>query len=522
MPENYLMGLVGIAIGGFMVVMILRTIFNKYGISLSREPSHNLKSILAWAANDAEMRKRILITVGILIMLRIAFLLPLPGINLETLKEFFRRISTVQGGSILMLFSGGAMERLTIFALGLIPFFSSCIIIQLASAVVPKLRKMSFGGESGRAEISKYTYIITIVLCLVQSYFIGLWLENPARFEGMRLITMPGLGFRLICMATMTAAVILLLFIADVITRYGIGNGIAVIAVSFIPLRMFTACKQIIILNQTRQLPFSPILLGIILVGLVYAIYFITNRTKAIEFQDDKSNKIFIHFRPTIIGDAPISFAQTIILLPATVASITGARNLYNIFMRGHLLYSLTYIVLIVIFTYLYAAIVFNPKYILSITSKYGYTLVKSKSGKEEDYLDDNISKVLIITALFLAVIALIPDLVMAFFRIPYLAASFFGGMGIAFAVGVFSDTIKQLGFFKDKQYSGTKDWNICYIAFDEVEAKIKSEYLKSKRIPALVEPLRFTWGMPVRTIVDQYRIYVSSDKKEEARNLIA
>lgn len=521
MPENYLMGLVGIAIGGFMVVMILRTIFNKYGISLSPEPSHNLKSILTWAINDIEMRKRILITIGVLIVLRMLFLLPLPGINLETLKEFFRRISAVQGGSILMLFSGGAMERLTIFALGLMPFFSSCIIIQLASAVIPKLKKLSFGGERGRVEISKYTYIITLILCLVQSYSIGLWLENPARFEGMKLITMPGLGFRLICMATMTAAVILLLFIADLITRYGIGNGIAVIAVSFIPLRLFTACKQIIILDQRRQLPLAPVLLGIIFVGLIYVIYFITNRTRAIELQDDKSNKVFIHFRPTIIGDAPISFAQAIILFPATVASFTGARNLYNLFMRGHLLYTAVYLVLIAIFTYLYAAIVFNPKYILNIMSKYGYKLVKNKDDKEEDYLDDNMSKVLIITALFLAVVALIPDLVMAFFRVPYLVASFFGGMGIAFAVGVFSDTIKQLGFFKDKQDSGTKDWNICYIAFDEVEAKIKSEYLKSKGIPALVEPLRFSWGMPIRTIVDQYRIYVSSDKKEEARNLI-
>jgi preprotein translocase subunit SecY len=521
MPENYFMGLVGIAIGGFIVIMILRTIFSKYNISLSPESSHNLKSILTWGINDVEMRKRILITVGTLIVLRILFLLPLPGINLEILKEFFRRISTVQGGSILMLFSSGTMERMTIFALGLMPFLSSCIIIQLASAVTPKLRKLSFGGEHGRAEISKYTYIITIILCLIQSYFIGLWLENPARFEGMRLVTIPGFGFRLICMATMTAAVILLLFIADLITRYGIGNGIAVIAVSFIPLRLFTACKQILLLDQRRQLSLSPILLGIIFIGLIYVIYFITNRTRVIEFQDDKSNKVFIHFRPTVIGDAPISFAQTIILFPATVASVTGAQNLYNIFMRGHLLYTLTYIILIVIFTYLYAAIVFNPKYILSITSKYGYTLIKNKDNKDEDYLDDNMSKVLIITALFLTVVALTPDLVMAFFKVPYLVASFFGGMSIAFAVGVFSDIIKQLGFFKDKRDSGTKDWNICYIAFDEVEAKIKSEFLKSKGISALVEPLRFTWGMPIRTMVDQYRIYVPADRKEEARNLI-
>jgi preprotein translocase subunit SecY len=521
MSENYLMGLVGVAIGSFMAIMALRIIFNKCGISLSREPGHNLKSILVWAANDAEMRKRALVTAGALIALRAAFLLPLPGINSETLKEFFRRISTAQDGGMLMLFSSGAMERMTIFALGLMPFFSSCIIIQLASAVIPKLRKLSFDGERGRAGISKYTYVITIILCLAQSYFIGSWLENPARFEGMRLVTMPGLGFRLVCMATMTAAVMLLLFIADVITRHGIGNGIAVIAVSSIPLRLFAAWKQLIILDQSGQLPLSPILLGIIFVGLIYAIYFITNRTRVIELQDDKSNKVFIHFRPTILGDTPITFAQAIIFFPATIAAMTGARNLYYLFIRGHLLYTVVYLALIAVFTYLYAAIVFNPKYILNIMGRYGYAPVKSKDGQEEDYLDENMRKVLIITALFFAVVVLIPDLVMVFFKVPHLVARFFGGIAIALAVGVFSDIIRQFGFFRDKQESGIKDWNICYIAFDEVEARIKSEHLKSKGIPALVEPLRFTWGMPIRTIVDQYRIYVPIDKRVEARSLI-
>jgi preprotein translocase subunit SecY len=273
-------------------------------------------------------------------------------------------------------------------------------------------------------------------------------------------------------------------------------------------------------LEQRRQLSLSPILLGIIFIGLIYFIYFITNRTKAIELQDDKSNKIVIHFRPTFIGDIPIVCAQSIMLFPAAVASIAGAHNLY-LFMRGHFIYTVVYITLIVLFTYFYALLVVNSRYVLYITRKYGYMLVNRKDGKEEGYLDDNISKVLIITALFLVVIAFIPDLIMFCFKIPYFIASFFGGTGIALSVGVFSDIINQLRFFRDKEESGIKNWNICYIAFDEVEAKIKSEYLKGKGIPALVEPLRFTWKMPIRTIVDQYRIYVPVDRKEEARNLI-
>jgi preprotein translocase subunit SecY len=132
--------------------MILRTIFNKYSVSLSPEPRHNLKDILMWSINDAEMRKRILITVGAVIVLRILFFLPLPGINLEVLRGFFSRIAKTQGGAlfgITAMLSGGVMDRLTIFALGLMPFFSSCLILQLASAVIPNLKKLSFGGENG-------------------------------------------------------------------------------------------------------------------------------------------------------------------------------------------------------------------------------------------------------------------------------------------------------------------------------------------------------------------------------------
>jgi hypothetical protein len=150
-----------------------------------------------------------------------------------------------------------------------------------------------------------------------------------------------------------------------------------------------------------------------------------------------------------------------------------------------------------------------------------GYSLVK-KGKSDEDYLDNNMSKVLIITGLFLIGIAIIPDLAMVILKIPYLVAALLGGAGIITAVGVFSDVIRQFEFYKDKRESAIKEWGICYIAFDEIEAKIKSEYLKSNGILALVEQLRFTWGMPIRTIVDQYRIYVPADKKEEARNLIA
>lgn len=526
MPENYFMGLVGAALGTFMLIMILRTIFKKYPISLPIEQKNRLKDIFRWMFNDREIIKRLIITVGILIVLRFAFFIPLPGIDFSALQEFFNRIGKTQGGAlfgIITMFSGGAFGRLTIFSLGLMPLFSSCGLIQFASIFIPGLRKLSFGGEGGREKISKYTYVLTIILCVVQSYFISLWLENPARFEGMRIVTMSGLSFRLITMATMTASVMFLLFVADIITRYGIGNGVAVIAVSYLPLRILTAGNQVFILTKYSQLHFPPFLLIILLCGLIYIIFNITNRARAIEIQDQNSNKASIYFRPSIVGDAPLGYAQSIILLPITIVSFVHspwASKFSSILMRGHIIYTMAYAILIFIFTYLYAWIVFDSEYIYGIMNKYGYSLV-SKDKLDKNRLDNSMSKVLIITGLFLIGIAMTPDLAMMVLKIPYLVATLIGGAGIISAVGVFSDVIRQLEFYKDKKESAIKNWSICYVAFDEIEAKIKSEFLKSKGISALVEPLRFTWGMPIRTMVDQYRIYVPSDKKEEARNLI-
>lgn len=524
MTENYFMGLVGAAIGIFMLVLIFRAIFGKYSVSLPIEQRNRLKDIFRWMFNDREMIKRLIITAGILIILRFAFLIPLPGINLSVLQDFFRRISRAQGIGIMNIFSaGGAFERLTIFGLGLMPFFSSCGLIQFASIFIPGLRKLSFGGEGGREKISKYTYVLTIILCITQSYFISLWLENPARFEGMRIVTMSGLSFRLITMATITASVVFLLFVADIITRYGIGNGVAVIAVSYLPLRIFAAGNQVFILTKSSQLPFPAFLLIILFCGIIYLIFNITNRTKAIEIQDQNSNKISIHFRPSIVGNAPIGYATSIMVLPITIVSFVNsswASKFSSILMRGHIIYTMAYAILIFIFTYLYAWIVFDSEYIYGIMNKYGYSLV-SKDKLDKNHLDNSMSKVLIITGLFLVGIAIIPDLVMVVLKIPYLVATLMGGAGIITAVGVFSDIVNQLVFFKNKKDSGIKEWAICYVAFDEIEAKIKCEFLKNKGISALVEPLRFTWGLPIRTMVDQYRIYVPIDKKEEARSLI-
>jgi len=324
--------------------------------------------------------------------------------------------------------------------------------------------------------------------------------------------------------ATITASVLLLLFIAEIINKHGIGNGVAIIAISPFFLKFLPAVNTIASLIQSgkAQPGFALILAGIF-AGLAYGIFYLTTRTKVLEISDGKI-KTSIFLRSSIVGHEPIGWGTGLILLPVTIASFTNAvwiQNFASLISRDTILYTLISAALIVVFTYLYTLIVFDPKYLIGLMNKYGFSPVSINDKTSEDQLDNCMSKVLIVTALVLLAINIVPNLAMGFLKMPYWIASLFCGTTVLLGVGVFSDVLHQAEFFKSKADSGIKDWAVCYTAFDEFEAKIKTEFLKNKGIQALIEPFRFTWGIPVRTMVDQYRVYVPCDKKEEARSLL-
>jgi len=490
--------------------------------------SYSIKDIIKWMFMDIAMRKRLIVTAGIIIVLQLIAFTPLPGIDISVLREFFSRL-TAQGTqfiNIIGLFaSGGALSRLTIFSLGLAPFFSSCLLLQIGSAFIPKLRKYSFNGEGGRRKITKFVYIFTIIISIIYSYSIASWLESPAIKEYHLIVAYPGFGFRLMTTAVMTASVALLLFIADIINRYGIGNGFAVIAVSALFLKFLTAINMIISLTLKGIIqPHLLLVAVVIFAGLIYVVFYITRRSKAIEIKDNNQNKIVFNFKASIVGHEPVGWAASLIYCLLTIASFINSawtQNLSTLIAKGSIVYIIGSTILMLIFTYMYALIVFDPKYLKDIVNQYGFTFVALNDKAPEDYLDNCMSKVLILTALVLMATNIIPSLAMVFMKTPYWITSLFGGTTLLLGVGVFLDIIAQAEFFKKQSESGIKDWIVCYIAFDEFEAKVKSAFLNTKGIQSLIEPLRFTWGMPVRTMVDQYRIYVPLDKKDEARGML-
>lgn len=436
-----------------------------------------------------DLKKRLIVTAVLFLVYRIGCFVPTPGIDSVALKELINRLNNSQGGAlfgIMNMFSGGAMERLTIFALGIMPYISSSIIMQLLTAVIPYFEKLAKQGKAGYELINQYTRYGTVVLCIVQAFFIALWLENPARFEGIKIVIDPGWSFRLITVVTLTTGTIFIMWLGEQIQERGIGNGISLIISAGIISRIPTAMSQLYTLvspfnDARRQIqPFTLIVMAVLLVAVVFAVVLITQGYRKIPVQYARrfvGNKVYggqstyIPLKVDTSGVIAIIFAQSILLFPATIASFIPNPTFQRFaaqMSRGHWVYTLIYILLIIFFCYFYNAIVFNPIDISENMKKHGGFIPGIRPGKPTaDYLYYVMNRITLAGAMFIAVIAVLPDFIMYLHKIPYLVASFFGGTGILIVVGVMLDTIKQIeshllthhyeGFIKGSKIRGRR-----------------------------------------------------------------
>jgi len=414
-----------------------------------------------------DLKKRLIITGALIAIYRAGCYIPTPGIDGAALAEFFARIARTQGGTIfgiINMFSGGAMEKLTIFALGIMPYISSSIIMQLLTAVIPALEKISKEGKAGYEKINQFTRYGTVALAIVQSYFIALWLENPARFEGLKIVMSPGWGFRIITVLTLTTGTIFIMWLGEQIQERGIGNGISLIITAGIISRIPAAIHQLFVLvspfeASRRQIqPFTLVIMTIFLVAVVFSVILITQGVRKIPVQYARrivgrkiygGQSTYIPLKVDTAGVISIIFAQSIILFPATLASFIpnpGFQRLAESLLRGQVLYTIVYALLIVFFCYFYTAIVFNPQDLSENMKKYGGFIPGIRPGAPTaEFLDYVMTRITLAGALFIAFIAIFPDFVMAWLKVPYLVASFFGGTGILIIVGVMLDTLKQI-----------------------------------------------------------------------------
>ncbi len=414
-----------------------------------------------------DLRKKVLLTLGMIAIYRVGAYIPTPGIDGLRLAQFFSNVARTQGGTlfgIMNMFSGGAISRLTIFALGIMPYISSSIIIQLLTAVIPALEKLAKEGEAGHKKIIQYTRYGTVALAAVQSFFIALWLENPARFQGLQIVQYPGWPFRILTVITLTSGTAFIMWLGEQIQEYGIGNGMSLIITAGIISRVPTALYQVWALAS----PFAPekaqldlitlLLMVVMLVAVVVAVIVITQGQRKIPIQYAKrvigrkvygGQSTYIPLRVNQPGVIPIIFAQSIILFPATIAGFVQNKFLQSLatsLMKGEWVYNSLYALLIIFFSYFYTAITFNPIDVADNMKKYGGFVPGVRPGRQTaEYMDFIMTRITFPGALFLAVIAVLPSLISGGLKIPYLVASFFGGTGLLIIVGVMLDTMKQI-----------------------------------------------------------------------------
>lgn len=417
-----------------------------------------------------ELSKKVLFTLFIILIYRIGSFIPTPGVDGVALSQFFARISQTPGGTlfgIMGMFSGGALEKATIFALGIMPYISASIILQLLTVVIPALEKMAKEGEEGRKKIIQYTRYGTIVLSIIQTFFIALWLENPHAFQGTVIVPNPGWGFRIMTIITLTTGTAFIMWLGEQIDQYGIGNGMSIIITAGILASIPTALWQTIVLLSPldlarQQLPYWKFALMICLfVGVVIGVILIIQGQRKIAVQYARQirghrmyggQSTYLPLKVNQAGVIPIIFAQSVILFPATIAGFFPAAGIIKSVAQhltaGTVTYSIIYAFLILFFTYFYTAITFNPIEVGDNLQKFGGFIPGIRPGKNTaEYLDYIMTRIATSGAVFLAVLALLPNIISSptLLNIPFNIAAFFGGTGLLIIVGVVLDTMQSI-----------------------------------------------------------------------------
>ncbi|MCX7704796.1 MAG: preprotein translocase subunit SecY [bacterium] len=405
-----------------------------------------------------DLKRKILVVMALLTVYRFGCYIPVPGINGKALASFFDRIPGTLFG-IADLFAGGALSNATIFALGIMPYISVSIILQLLASIFPYFEQMLRSGVEGRRKLTLWTRYGTVILCLFQGFAVSVWLENPAHFEGVVMVNNPGWLFKLTTVLTLTTGTVFLMWLGEQITEKGIGNGISLIITASILSRMPVAVHQTAQLTSAGEL--NPGLI-VLMCGLVFVV------VGAAIMLNEGERRIPVQYAKRVVGRRvyggqttylpiklnpggvlPLIFAVSFLTFPSTVLRFANNPFLQKL---AHVLNPssgagmILYALLIIGFSYFYASVIFNPDHISEDLKKYGGFVAGIRPGKATgEYLERILGRLTLPGSLMLTVIAIFPYIIMHIFRIPYLIASMFGGIGLLIVVSVILETLRQI-----------------------------------------------------------------------------
>jgi preprotein translocase subunit SecY len=401
-----------------------------------------------------ELRRRVLFTLGMLVIYRIGCHVPLPGIDGQVLARFFEGTEGTLLG-LVSAFTGGALERMTVFALGIMPYISASIIMQLLTVVFEPVERLAKEGEQGRKQITKYTRYGTVVLSIIQGSGIAIGLQTMVGPAGEPVVPYPGIGFILLTVITLTAGTAFIMWLGEQITERGIGNGISLIIFAGIVATIPSALVNSIRLMRTGAM--SPLVLLVILLMMVAVVW-------AIIFMERGQRRVPIHYAKRVVGMRsyggqsshlplkvnmsgviPPIFASSIIMFPATVASLVDVpwvQTVSNWLTPDRLLYNVFFVAFIIFFCYFYTAVTFNPIDVADNIKKQGGYIPGIRPGKAtSEHLDTVLSRLTFAGAIYISVVCVLPTILIGQFNVPF----YFGGTSLLIVVGVGLDTAAQI-----------------------------------------------------------------------------
>jgi preprotein translocase subunit SecY len=418
-----------------------------------------IKSVLS-IFKIPDLKNRVLFTLGILVLYRIGCHIPMPGINVMALTEYFAQARNTLFG-LYDVFAGGAFSRAAIFGLGIMPYISASIMIQLMGSVVPYFQRLQKEGEEGRKKINQITRYGTVVIAAIQALGASLFLENmTAPMSGIPAVPNPGFQFRLLVMITLAAGTVLIMWMGEQITERGIGNGISLLIfiniMSRFPAAILDEVQHLIAGNRA---PMMELFIFAVLLLIIGAVVLVTEGTRKIPVQYAKrvvgrrvmgGQSTFIPIRVSGFGVMAIIFAQAMMFLPQTLKqlfpNVEFISTILSYFDLQSPIYWLVFGLLILFFTYFYAAIAFNPVDVADNMKKYGGFIPGVRPGKKTaEYIDHVLSRIMLPAAIFFAVIAIFPYFVTKYMNVSYGFSQFFGGTSLLIMVGVALDTLQQI-----------------------------------------------------------------------------
>jgi len=454
--------------------------------------------------------KKIAVTIAVIILVRLIYFIPVPGVEFNALADFYRdHIQAQRGGwlDFVELLHVGKLRHVSLFSLGIMPFINACIIMQIVGFLVPGINRKFFYQKRGRVRLFYSAVVVAFILNAIYAYNVSLDLELMNNFPGFNILTFSGMGFSVISVVSLSAALGILLCLSAVVNRWGIGNGIGIIFGSEVIVRVFFAIDQLLIFFARNLIDIKVVAIFLsILTAFIIIARSITGFSKKIELISHEKNRFFISVRPFWMGIWPLIITEMI---------FSYLRISLNFTSFGAVLITIMFL------NFLYLKIVYQPMRLYELILKHKCKTCDKKVKRFEDQLNSAVLIVMGFTIALSVLIYYLPVILPLVLKISFVSGGIFGSFGIIIFIGLYYDIVKQIKFYQNIRNSAVKNWQLLEIAQDETEAVIKQACFTSQDIQAQIKPSHFVWGLPIRTASSGYYLYIEQKKIKQAQAIM-